>query len=79
MSGFNELKRIFEEIFALPGAKFNREVLHGDVAKWDSIGHMKMVADLETTFDIEFEVDEIMEMQSVAEILGILRNHGINE
>ena len=79
MSGLKELERIFAELFALPASKFNREVLHDHVAKWDSIGHMKMVADLETTFSVEFEVDEIMEMQSVAAILTVLKTHGIDE
>lgn len=50
-----------------------------DVKKWDSLGHMTLVAALEERFGLQFEVDEIMEMATVAAILSILAAKGVAE
>ena len=48
-----------------------------NVPNWDSVGHMNLVAQLETEFGLQFEVDDIMEMSSAAKIVEILRAHGV--
>lgn len=48
-----------------------------DVPNWDSIGHMNLVASLEQEFQVQFEVDEIMEMSSPQKILDILKARGL--
>ena len=75
----DKLARIFAKVFALDPTEFNREILHGDLKKWDSIGHMSMVAHMEREFKVEFDVDEIMEMQSVAQILAVLARKGVTD
>jgi len=73
------LARIFAKAFALDPSEFNHGILHGDLKKWDSIGHMAMVAAMEKEFKVEFDVDEIMEMQSVAEIIVVLTRKGVTD
>jgi acyl carrier protein len=33
-----------------------------DVVAWDSVGHMSMVAELEEVFDIEMDIDDIIDL-----------------
>ena len=35
-----------------------------DIAEWDSVGHMNLVAEIEDTFDIMFETDDIIDFSS---------------
>ena len=60
-------------------ARFSAATVPDDVKKWDSIGHMSMVAAMEDKFGVQFEVDEIMEMIDVNKILEILATKGIKD
>ena len=42
-------------------------------AKWDSMGQLNLVVELESEFDIELEPEEIAEMKSFSDIIRILK------
>jgi acyl carrier protein len=46
------------------------------IPTWDSVRHLTLITAIEERFDIAFEADEIMELTSVAAIIGALRKHG---
>jgi len=71
--------KILAEAFGIDAGTVTPETTPEDVEKWDSLGHMNMVAGLENAFAIQFEIDEIMEMASVAQILKVLEARGIPE
>ena len=77
MPMLDRLARLFHEVFDHDPGRFSKETLPEDVAKWDSLGHMNLVGALEREFELEFEIDEIMEMASVARILEILKARGV--
>ncbi len=41
--------------------------------KWDSMGQLNLVVELETVFDVTLEPEEIAEMTSFAKIIDILK------
>ena len=45
--------------------------------KWDSMGQLNLVVELETEFDITIEPEEIGEMKTVKDILRILEQKGV--
>lgn len=45
---------------------------------WDSMGQLNLVAELEDSFDISLEPEEISEMKSYYDIVKILINKGVN-
>ncbi|MBR4793266.1 MAG: acyl carrier protein [Bacteroidaceae bacterium] len=42
--------------------------------KWDSMGQLNLVVELETAFGISLEPDEIVNMKSYKDILAIIKN-----
>jgi acyl carrier protein len=48
-----------------------------DVDNWDSIGHVKMIADLEEAFDIMIEMDDILDFSSYTKGAEILKKYGV--
>ena len=42
--------------------------------KWDSMGQLNLVVELETEFDVSLEPEEIGEMKSFEDIIRILNN-----
>ena len=47
-------------------------------ARWDSIGHMQLVAELEDEFGIMLEPEDIVEIGGYTEALGVLRKYGVD-
>lgn len=45
--------------------------------KWDSMGVLNLVVELESEFDVSLEPEEIGEMKSFNEIVRILRAKGV--
>jgi acyl carrier protein len=73
------LETIFRETLDYRPASFTLDVVPEDVPNWDSIGHMNLVFRIEQEFQLQLDVDEIMEMSSVRKISEIVKGHGIPE
>lgn len=45
--------------------------------KWDSMGQLNLVVELETEFDVTLEPEEIGEMKCFNDIIRILKSKGV--
>lgn len=45
--------------------------------KWDSMGQLNLVVELETEFDVSLEPEEIGEMKCVEDVVRILKEKGL--
>jgi acyl carrier protein len=72
----SELRAIFADIFE-HHAELTPDTSPETVEKWDSLGHIALVRSLEDSFDISLSMDEMMELQTVADIANVLRRHGV--
>jgi len=45
--------------------------------KWDSMGQLNLVVELESEFDVTLEPEEIGEMKSFNDIINILKTKGV--
>jgi acyl carrier protein len=67
-----KLASVFSDVFGLPPELVHPDLGPGDVERWDSVGHVMLVAAIEVEFSIQFDVDEIMEFTSFRAILSII-------
>jgi acyl carrier protein len=70
---------LFEKVFGVEPSEFSLDMVPEDVLRWDSLGHMTLVMDLEDAFGVHFEVDEITEMSSARKIVELLKAKGIED
>lgn len=54
----------------------NDELAVGDIAEWDSLGHMQIITALETQMGIVLDIEETLEIEDVEDILDAVKNHG---
>lgn len=66
---------IFRETFTLDGATDVGALAYRQIPAWDSVGHMQLVAALESAFDVMLETDEIIDMSSFDKAVEILSRH----
>lgn len=79
MAVLNRVANVFGVVFGVDPGVVTKETVPDDIEKWDSLGHMKMVEELEKEFDLRFELDDMMEMVSVEQILEILAARGVSD
>ncbi len=75
----DRVAKVFGKVFDFDCRRFSLEATPETVPNWDSVGHMNLVAQLETEFGLQFEVDDIMEMSSAAKVVEILKAHGVTD
>lgn len=76
MSNNEKYRKIFAEIFQLAdddieGAKLNV------TPQWDSVGQMSLVTSIEETFNIRFDFDDILNMDSFENGKDILKKYDV--
>lgn len=64
------------EVFEEPAARITPATERKDIAGWDSLGTLSLIAALDEKFDIHLEENEIDAMASVQDIFAVLRRHG---
>lgn len=47
------------------------------VATWDSVGHMGLIDEIESAFDIQFETDDIVDFNSYEKGVELLRKYDV--
>lgn len=72
-----KIRSLFRESFDLDAGCAVDELVYRGIPAWDSVGHMRLVAALETEFDVMLETDEVLGLESFAKAVDILRKHGI--
>ena len=75
MSDVSKYREIFQQSFQFEEVE---TLKYQDIPAWDSVGHMGLVAALEDEFDIEMEIDDIIDMSSYAKGKEILAKYGVN-
>lgn len=50
-------------------ANVTEESTIGDFPAWDSMGHLTILSNVEEAFDINFEPEEMMELEDVSDIV----------
>lgn len=77
MSNIDKMIELFRDVLQLPPEVDVETLAYRQVVQWDSVGHMQLVAALETEFDIMLETEEIIGMSSFAKTKETLLHHGV--
>jgi acyl carrier protein len=78
MSNSDPLLRLLTDFFNLPPGIPPQEITQQAIASWDSLAMVQLIADLQGTFSVEFDLDEIEALRSYAEIRCALSRKGVS-
>jgi len=77
MNNKHNYDQVFIETFSVDKNELNDKLEYNAIEAWDSIGHMQMIAELEDAFEIELEMDDIIDFSSYKKGFEILAKYGI--
>ena len=71
MTNLEKYNKAFIETFEIDESQL-AGLKYQDIATWDSVGHMRLVATLEDEFDIMMNTDDIIDLSSYEKGMEIL-------
>lgn len=77
MNTIEQLRLVFSKAFEVPVEKINNQLKYQGISEWDSMSHLVLVETIETAYKISIEMEDILEMGSVAQVKDILKKYGI--
>ena len=76
MSNSEKYSKIFVKNFAINKSKL-KNLKYQSVPQWDSVGHMTMISNLEETFKITMDIDDIVDFSSYEKGKKILKKYKV--
>ena len=73
----NRLIDCFVQTLAIKREQVTLNLTYQSIPEWDSVGHMALVVEIENTFNVTLDTDDIIGMSDVAKAVEILRKHGV--
>jgi acyl carrier protein len=68
----SKLQEVFRSVFEDKSLEIKPETSAKDVANWDSMNHILLITEIESQFDVSFEMDDLIEMKSVGDIVAAI-------
>ena len=78
MSNLEKYNQVFVRVFDVSEAALNDAFTFKAVPEWDSVVHLSLISELEDTFDIMFESEDILHYGSYENGKKILERYGIS-
>lgn len=73
----DRLAKVLAEVFGLREDQITPELTKDGVSSWDSLKQMDLVMSVEREYGIGLEIPDIIQMHSVANIMAVLQEKGI--
>ena len=77
MTNLEKYNKVFCESFSISEIDLNNNLEYNSIESWDSVGHMGMIGELEETFDIMLDTDDIIDFSSYDKGMEILERYDI--
>ena len=73
----NRLIDCFVQTFAIERRQVTLKLAYQSIPQWDSVGHMALVVEIENTFNVTLDTDDIIGMSDISKAVEILQKHGV--
>ncbi len=77
MTSHEKLINAFCKALRIDSEKIIDTLQYNSIPEWDSVAHMSLIAELEDSFDIMLDTDDIIDMSSVKKAQEILVKYDI--
>ena len=77
MTNLEKYNKIFMDVLRVKESDLNESFTFKDVPQWDSVAHLSLISELEDTFDIMLDSEDILHYGSYENGKNILHKMGI--
>ncbi|MBQ9537262.1 MAG: acyl carrier protein [Desulfovibrionaceae bacterium] len=73
-----KLQKLLADIFGIRESALSLDTTREDVDSWDSLKQMDLIISLEKAYAISLEIQDIVALQSVKDIVRVLKEKGVS-
>jgi len=77
MNNNEKYKKVFLESLSIDQDSFNEELKYNEIPEWDSIGHMTLISNLESEFNISIDIDDVLNYGSFKKGVELLKKYKV--
>jgi acyl carrier protein len=74
MSVLEQVQSIFQDVFDDDELTVTTETTAADVEEWDSLMHVTLILEIESTFQLRFSSGDVANLQSVGDLCTLIEN-----
>lgn len=78
MNNLDKLREAFATALNIDPSKVKDSLKYQSIVEWDSVSHMVLVSQLEETFNISIDTDDVIDMSSFGKAREILSKYSID-
>ena len=67
------MKSVFENSLEIDADSLDLNSEFEEVPGWDSLGHIKIISEIENRLDLEFEIDEIVGQDTILKLIDMVK------
>jgi acyl carrier protein len=67
------LTEVFRKVFNNDALELRDDLTANHVENWDSLSHMILISEIESTFQVKFKLKELNKMRNVGEMIDLLQ------
>ena len=67
-----DLNSIFINVFDDETIQIDPKTTASDISNWDSLNHIRLILEIESTYKIKFNLSEIEDLKNVGEFIKLL-------
>ncbi len=76
--GDTRLREIFTKIFLVGREDLSDNLSRKDVEGWDSMGHLMLISEVESSFNIFIDDEDIAKIKTIGDLKRVLRKLGVD-
>ena len=70
-----ELNTVFQKVFRDESLEIDLNWSADNIEAWDSVTHMRLIAEVESVFRVEFSYLEVMKLNTIGDLLQLINKH----
>ena len=78
MENFIRYRKVYMNVFSIVEEDVIADLKYQSHPNWDSLGHMTLVAALESEFSISMDMDDVIDLESFEKGIEILAKYNVS-
>jgi len=78
MNTEEKLQSAFSRALAVPSQYITEDLSYQSIPEWDSLGHLTLIEELESTFNITIDTNDVLSLTSYTEVKKLLAKYNVD-
>lgn len=79
MNNLSRYQKVFMNVFSIANEQLVVNLKYQSHPSWDSLGHLALIAGLESEFEINMDMDDVIDFDSYEKGIEILTKYKVTE